>query len=112
MQTTYFTKNNLDSDNHSTTHALCEITEKIKQERDSGQYACGLFLDLQEAFDTVNHDILLKELNHYGIRGLANKWFQSILEDRKQFTSVQGCHFAKQSIRFGVPQGSINNKLE
>ena len=51
--------------NHSTTHALLEITEKIKQGCDSGKYACGVFLDLQKAFDTVNHVILRKKLYHY-----------------------------------------------
>ena len=63
--------------NHSTTHALLEITEKIKQACNSEKYACGVFLDLQKAFDTVNHDILLKKLNHYGIRRIANNWFCS-----------------------------------
>ena len=72
--------------NHFTTHALSEITEKIKLACDTGQIACGVFLDLQKAFDTVNHTILLKKLTHYGIRGIANKWFQSFLEDRKQCT--------------------------
>ena len=67
--------------NHSTTHALLEITEKIKQACDTGQFACRVFLDLQKAFDTVNHTILLKKLTHYGIRGIANKWFQSFLEN-------------------------------
>ena len=46
------------------THTLLEITEKIKQACDSGKYACGVLLDLQKVFDTVNHDILLKKLNH------------------------------------------------
>ena len=58
--------------NHSTTHALLEITEKIKQFCDSGKYARGKFVDLQKPFDTVNHDILFKKLNHYGIRRIAN----------------------------------------
>ena len=95
--------------NHSTIHALFEITEKIKQACDSGQYACWVFLDLQKAFNIVNHNILLEKLNHYGIRGIfrGNKWFQSFLEDRKQFASVQVCHSAKQSVRFGVSQGSV-----
>ena len=52
---------------HSTTHALLEITEKIKQACDTGQFACGVFLNLQKAFDTVNHTILLKKLTHMGL---------------------------------------------
>ena len=76
------------SHNHSTTHALLEITEKIKQDCDSGKYACGVFLDLQKAFDTANHDIILKKLYHYGIKGVADNWFCSLLRDRMQFASI------------------------
>ena len=54
---------------------LLKITEKIKQACDSGKYTCEVFLGLQKAFDTVNHNILLKKLNHYGIRGITNNWF-------------------------------------
>ena len=57
---------------HSLTHALIEIIEKFKQNYDSKQYAFGVFLDLQKEFDTVNHDILLRKFNYYGIRGIAN----------------------------------------
>ena len=91
--------------NHSTTHALLEITEKIKQACDSGKYACGVFLDLQKAFDTVNHDILLKKLNHYGIRGIANNWFCSFLSDRMQFASINKSESGKRELKYGVPQG-------
>ena len=59
----------------------------------------------------MNHNIILKKLTHYGIRGVANKWFQSFLEDRKQFTSVQGSKSAEKPIKYGVPQGSVLGPL-
>ena len=58
---------------HSTNHALIEIAETIKQGCDSGKFVCCVFLDFQKAFDTVNHDILLKKLEDYGIRDKSNK---------------------------------------
>ena len=97
--------------NHSTTHALLEITEKIKQACDSGKYACGVVLDLQKAFDTVNHDILLNKLNHYGIRGIANNWFCSFLSGRMQFTSINKSESGKRELKYGVPQGSVLGHL-
>ena len=72
---------------HSTNHALIDITEKIRSPLDQNIFACGVFIDLQKAFDTVNHDILLHKLDHYGIRGLPNKWFQSFYSRRSQYTS-------------------------
>ena len=57
---------------HSTTHALIKITDSIKKAIDDNNFSCGVFIDLQKAFDTVNHKILLYKLNHYGIRGNAN----------------------------------------
>ena len=56
---------------------------------DYGNFACGIFVGLQKAFDTVDHSILLSKLYHYGIRGLANKWFESYLANRKQFCISQ-----------------------
>ena len=49
--------------------ALLELTEKIRSANDNKKYSCGVFLDLQKAFDTVDHDILLKKLEIYGIKG-------------------------------------------
>ena len=92
---------------HSATHALIEITEKIKQACDSGQYSCGVFFDLQKAFDTVKHDILLRKLNYYGIRGITNNWFCSNLQDRIQFTSINGYQSNMRQLKYGVPQGSV-----
>ena len=45
--------------NHSITHALIDITEKIRSALDKGIFACGIYIDLLHAFDTVNHNILM-----------------------------------------------------
>ena len=97
--------------NHSTTHALIDLTEDIRQTIDRNQFACGVFIDLQKAFDTVDHKILLKKLEHYGIRGIANKWFSSYLTNRKQFVSISGHDSNIVNIDFGVPQGSVLGPL-
>ena len=62
---------------HSTSSALINCTEKIRKALDSGKYACSVLIDLQKAFDTVDHDILFWKLNFYGIRGAALGWFKS-----------------------------------
>ena len=96
---------------HSTNHALIEITESIRKALDTGRFACGIFIDLQKAFDTVNHEILIDKLNYYGIRGNANKWFKSYLSNRSQFVSIQGHDSDHLPIQHGVPQGSVLGPL-
>ena len=97
--------------NHSTNHALLHLTEDIRQAIDSNKFACGVFIDLQKAFDTVDHNILLKKLEHYGIRGVANDWFKSYLKNRKQYVSISGYDSNLRNIDFGVPQGSVLGPL-
>ena len=64
---------------HSTTHTLIKITDTIREALDNGKFACGVFIDLQKAFDTVNHDILLNKLEYHGIRGDVNNLFRTYL---------------------------------
>ena len=73
----------------------------------NGNFACGVSIDLQKVFDTVNHDILLSKLNHYDIRGVAFDWFKSYLSDRTQYATINNERSEIQIIRFDAPQGSI-----
>ena len=97
--------------NYSTNLALLSLTESINQQVDNGKYGCGIFIDFQKAFDTVDHNILLSKLCHYGIRGKANDWFKSYLSDRKQFVSINGFNSDLKNITCGVPQGSVLGPL-
>ena len=65
----------------------------------------GVFIDLSEAFDTVNHEILLAKLNHYGIKGKTHKWIKIYLKHRKQFVLSKSTGLIE--VICGVPQGSI-----
>ena len=82
------------------------LTERIKSLLDSTNFVAGVFVDLEKAFDTVNHNILCDKLNYYGIRGSANKLLKSYLTNRKQYVSVNGFDSHTSNITCGVPQGS------
>ena len=61
----------------STEHALLDIINQIETNMGAELYSCGIFIDLRKAFDTVDHQILLSKLLHYGVRGIINRWFSS-----------------------------------
>ena len=91
---------------YSANHAIISLTEKIKSLMDQGYTVCGVFLDLEKAFDTVNHNILCDKLNSYGLRGNINNLIKSYLTNRKQFVSINGKDSEVHDITCGVPQGS------
>ena len=92
---------------HSTTHTLINIAEKVRAALDQNKASCGIFADLQEAFNTANHEILLDKLNYYGFRGVINNWFRSYLLDRKQKVCINGFESQIKPVHHGVPQGSV-----
>ena len=97
--------------NNSIIFALIQITEKIKESIDKGNFGCGIFIDLRKAFDTVNHEILLLKLEHCGIRGTMLNWFKSYLCNREQYVFLNGESSKVKDITCGVPQGSVLGPL-
>ena len=75
---------------HSTSTALLKCTDDWYCGLDVGKYVGVIFVDLKKAFDTVDHEILVQKLAHYGIRSSELKWFKSYLSNRSQFARVNG----------------------
>ena len=96
---------------HSTSHALISLIDLIKKYFDNDYFICGVFINLQKAFDTVNHEILLVILDFYGICGLDNSWLKLFLENRKQYVNLSGHYSRIKTITCGVPQGSTLGPL-
>src|SRR5271165_4315852 len=97
--------------NHSTSSALIDLYDRISVAVEKGDFCIGVFIDLSKAFDTLNHEILIKKLKHYGIRGLVLDLFADYLKNRKQFVSLNGCDSVHLPISIGVPQGSVLGPL-
>ena len=96
---------------HSTVTALLHLTNDWYLNIDNGLTNLVVFLDLAKAFDTVSHDILLKKLELYGLKGVTLEWFSSYLSDRQQQCVVEECVSKPKLIKCGIPQGSILGPL-
>lgn len=97
--------------NHSTKYALLTTISQIQNLLDTGPTSIALFIDFQKAFDTVNHEILLSKLHHYGIRGPPYNLIKSYLTGRYHFVQIREHESKLVEIRHGVPQGSILGPL-
>ena len=95
----------------STEYAIMDIYDKLIHNLDKGLSSCAIFLDLAKAFDSVSHEILLRKMHHYGIRGKALELFRSYLSSRSQYIKLNGCKSSLMGIEFGVPKGSILGPL-
>ena len=89
---------------------MINITGNTRKALDDGNIVCGIFVELQKSFDTVDHQILLVKLNHCGIHGVSNDWFKSYLSNRNQYVSINsinGFDSGLTTINCGIPQGSV-----
>lgn len=90
----------------STAQAISHYLQSIYDNLDSGSLFFSIFLDFRKAFDCVDHAVLLSKMNFYGIRGRALEWFESYLDGRTQYVSVDGADSNTCDVTHGVPQGS------
>ena len=97
--------------NLSTSDAIVDMTQFVYDSLDRGGIVVSFFLDFSKAFDCVNHNILLRKLEAFGVRGLANNWFRSYLSGRSQYVGVNKSVSSRKLIEYGVPQGSTLGPL-
>jgi hypothetical protein len=96
---------------HSTIHPIIHLLNEVTKASTAKKYTLAIFCDLRKAFDTCNHEILIKKLRKIGITNNELNWFVSYLSGRMQFVYLNGTESDKLEIRKGVPQGSILGPL-
>ena len=102
---------------HSCENAICELVSEIIKGKQDGMHTLAVFLDLSKAFDSLEHDVLLKKLYKYGIRGVAYNWFESYLNGRQMRVKCNVASSGKteysnyMKVSYGTPQGSCLGPL-
>ena len=97
--------------NHSTEFAALHLTDYSSFKMDQMSTPLRVFLDLSKAFDTLDHNILLSTLKHYGINGISYNSLSTYLTNRKQYVQFQSSCSEKLDTQYGDPQGSILGPL-
>ena len=97
--------------NHSTDTCLTYLNDKIVKGFDSGLFTGMILIDLQKAFDTIDHEILLNKMKHFGFSQQVIKWYYSYLSNRKFCINVNNTLSKPCTLTCGVPQGSILGPL-
>ena len=95
----------------STEYAILDIHDKLLNNLDKKLNTCAIFLDFAKAFDSVSHEILIRKMEKYGVRGNALNFFKSYLSSRNQIVSLNNILSSPLVVKFGVPQGSILGPL-
>ena len=95
----------------STDHVILDLHTNIIEAIANREKLCSIFQEFEKAFDTVNDDILLKNLKYYGILGLLLNWFKFYLSGRYQSVKVNNAKSDNKAIVCGVPQGKVLGSL-
>ena len=96
---------------HSTEHAILLLVNQLYQSFDESKLTLGIFIYLSKAFDTVDHKILTKKFELYGIKDCNLRRFESYLSNRIWFTTYGDKQTNIETITCGFPQGSILGPL-
>ena len=88
-------------------HALTSLTELIRKALDEDKFACGVFIDLQKVFDSVDRNILLSKLYHYSVKGPPHQWLKSYITGREQYTTINHQNPSLSNIKYGSLLGPL-----
>lgn len=110
----YLEQNNVISDaqhgfrrGRSTATALAQFTDYVNNSLNEGKFVAALFIDYKKAFDTLDHEVLIKAMDECGIRGPISRWIRCYLQNRTIRTLIDGTTGKEVSVSLGVPTGSV-----